>query len=95
MRRRSNIAGEEHRLSPRLFDKPLRLLRVLMLIQVRDENVRAFAGIGDGTDPLKTKFTELASKWTQLAVDLESALALTAQDVGPTHAHRHRAAHLK
>jgi hypothetical protein len=47
------------------------------------------------TDPLKTKFTELASKWTQLAVDLESALALTAQDVGPTHAHRHRAAHVK
>ena len=47
MSRRSDIAGDEHRFSPRLFDQSLRLLGVLMLIQVGDDDVRAFTGIGD------------------------------------------------
>jgi hypothetical protein len=48
MVRRLDIAGDENRLPARLLDPFPRLLGILVLVEIGDEDIGAFAGIGYG-----------------------------------------------
>src|SRR6185437_3085600 len=51
MRGRSDIARHQHRFAAGFFHESPRLLRILVFVEIRNQDIRAFAREGNGDSP--------------------------------------------